>query len=70
MNSSEFQQLIRDRGRDLFRPMLWRQDTRPYYILVSELMLQQTQVDRVIPKFHQFIRQFPDQQALATAPLA
>ena len=70
MNSSEFQQLIRDRGRDLFRPMPWRQDTRPYYILVSELMLQQTQVDRVIPKFHQFIRQFPDQQALATAPLA
>ncbi len=50
--------------------MPWREDTRPYYILVSELMLQQTQVDRVIPKFNDFIRQFPDVNDLAKAPLA
>ena len=66
----EFQPFILTKGAELHRDMPWRQDTRPYYILVSELMLQQTQVDRVMPKFHQFIRQFPNQQALAAAPLS
>lgn len=50
--------------------MPWRRDTRPYYVLVSELMLQQTQVDRVIPKFEAFIAAFPDEHALAGASLA
>ena len=50
--------------------MPWRQDTRPYYVLVSELMLQQTQVSRVIPKFEAFISAFPSEKALATASLA
>lgn len=50
--------------------MPWRQDTRPYYVLVSELMLQQTQVDRVVPKFEAFIARFPDERALADASLA
>lgn len=50
--------------------MPWRQDTRPYYVLVSELMLQQTQVDRVIPKFESFIKRFPSEKELAGAPLA
>jgi A/G-specific adenine glycosylase len=50
--------------------MSWREDTRPYYVLVSELMLQQTQVDRVMPKFHAFIRRFPDEAALAGASLS
>jgi len=50
--------------------MPWRRDTRPYYILVSELMLQQTQVARVIPKFEEFIGVFPDVQSLADASLA
>ncbi len=54
----------------MYRDMPWRQDTRPYYILVSELMLQQTQVDRVIPKFTSFIAQFPDEETLAKASLA
>lgn len=49
--------------------MPWRDDTRPYYVLVSELMLQQTQVDRVIPKFVAFIERFPNEAALAAAPL-
>jgi A/G-specific adenine glycosylase len=52
----------------------WRQaeaDGRfdPYKILVSEAMLQQTQVGRVIPKFTAFVEQFPDTRALAQAPL-
>lgn len=50
--------------------MPWRQDTRPYYVLVSELMLQQTQVDRVIPKFEAFIAAFPSEHELAAASLA
>lgn len=50
--------------------MPWRDDTRPYYVLVSELMLQQTQVVRVISKFEAFIARFPDEQTLASASLA
>lgn len=49
--------------------MLWREDTRPYYVLVSEIMLQQTQVERVIPKFESFIATFPDEATLAKATL-
>ena len=41
----------------------------PYKILVSELMLQQTQVSRVIPKYLEFLERFPTVQALAAAPL-
>ena len=37
----------------------WRKTKDPYKILVSEIMLQQTQVDRVIPKFEAFIKVFP-----------
>jgi len=51
-------------GRDL----PWRHTRDPYRILVSELMLQQTQVERVIPKYHAFLAQFPDVHALAAAP--
>jgi len=52
-------------GRDL----PWRHTTNPYHILISEVMLQQTQVDRVIPKYHSWIRRFPSLQSLASAPL-
>ncbi len=41
----------------------------PYKILVSEIMLQQTQVDRVIPKYKSFLKKFPTAEALAKAPL-
>lgn len=47
--------------------MPWRETTDPYAILVSECMLQQTQVDRVIPKFNEFIAAFPTVQSLADA---
>lgn len=46
----------------------WRQNFDPYQIMVSEIMLQQTQVDRVIPKFVAFIQAFPTLTALASAP--
>ncbi len=42
----------------------------PYHILVSEMMLQQTQVDRVIPKYTAFIKTFPTVETLAAAPLS
>ena len=47
----------------------WRQTTDPYRILVSEVMLQQTQVERVISKYRAFLKQFPSARALAKASL-
>ena len=70
MEHAEFKHLIRTRGRELYRDMPWRVDTQPYYVLVSELMLQQTQVARVVPKFEEFIERFPDSKTLAEASLA
>ena len=49
------------------RDLPWRKTTDPYKILVSEIMLQQTQVDRVIPKYHAWLASFPTWQALAEA---
>lgn len=48
----------------------WRQTTNPYHILVSELMLQQTQVERVIPKYLAFFKAFPTITHLSQATLA
>src|SRR6478609_3563552 len=50
-------------GRDL----PWRRTDDPYHILVSEIMLQQTQVDRVLPKYAEWLEKFPSLHALATA---
>lgn len=69
METQSFKELIWQKARELHRDMPWREDTRPYYVLVSELMLQQTQVDRVIPKFEAFIQKFPDEKSLAAASL-
>ncbi|HLO26074.1 MAG TPA: winged helix-turn-helix transcriptional regulator [Geobacteraceae bacterium] len=55
--------------RDNLRTLPWRETRDPYAILVSEIMLQQTQVDRVIGKFAPFLALFPDFAALARAPL-
>ena len=52
-------------GRDL----PWRRATDPYQILVSEIMLQQTQVDRVLPKYHEWLERFPSLEALAARPV-
>ena len=56
----------RRHGRDL----PWRQTRDPYRVLVSEIMLQQTQVDRVLPKYHEWLDRYPTFQALALAPEA
>ena len=55
----------RENGRDL----PWRKTSDPYHILVSEVMLQQTQVDRVIPKYHEFLDRYPSFKHLAAAPV-
>lgn len=57
----------REHGR---HDMVWRKTTDPYRIVVSEIMLQQTQVERVTPKYKEFIKVFPNFSALARAPLS
>ncbi len=49
------------------RPLPWRQTRDPYAILVSEVMLQQTQVDRVVPRYLAWLERWPTANALATA---
>ena len=53
----------RQNGRDL----PWRTTDNPYHILVSEIMLQQTQVDRVLPKYHEWLTKYPSFSVLAEA---
>ena len=50
------------------RDLPWRATHDPYAVLVSEVMLQQTQVERVVPKYHEFMARFPNLVALAEAP--
>lgn len=50
------------------RDLPWRRTRDPWAVLVSELMLQQTQVPRVIPKYHAFLERFPTAAACAAAP--
>ncbi|HVB25500.1 MAG TPA: A/G-specific adenine glycosylase [Ktedonobacteraceae bacterium] len=52
------------------RDLPWRCTDNPYHVLVSEIMLQQTQVERVLPKYAQFLTAFPTLTALAQAPTA
>jgi A/G-specific adenine glycosylase len=66
---ARFQHLVQDHFKRHGRDLPWRTVSSPYPVLVSEVMLQQTQVDRVIPKFAAFIARFPDVACLATAPL-
>ena len=49
------------------RDLPWRHTRDPYHILVSEMMLQQTQVDRVLPKYEEWIRKYPSLETLAAA---
>ena len=51
------------------RSLPWRDKTDPYLILVSEIMLQQTQASRVVPFYEQFIARFPTVESLASAVL-
>ena len=56
-------------GAELYREFPWRETDDPYAILVSEVMLQQTQVARVVPYYESWLADFPTLEALAAAPL-
>jgi len=75
MEMEQFQEVVwayyHDHGRDL----PWREPATngsfdPYRIMVSEIMLQQTQAARVVPKYYQFLKEFPTVADLAEAPLS
>jgi A/G-specific adenine glycosylase len=75
MDLHEFQETVWDYYREHGRDLAWRHAEAdgsydPYKIMVSEIMLQQTQAARVVPKYQEFINLFPTVQALANAPLA
>ncbi len=57
-------------GLPRLRDLPWRHTRDPWHVLVSEVMLQQTQVARVIPKYHAFLDAYPTTAACAAAPLA
>lgn len=66
----EFQQVIYESFTVRGRRFPWRETTEPYHIVVSEVMLQQTQTLRVVPKFCEFIAAFPSFADLAAASLS
>lgn len=68
-STTQFQSIITDYYQSHKRSFPWRETTDPYKILVSELMLQQTQTDRVIPKFNAFINRYPTVKSLADAAI-
>lgn len=66
-----FKKIVRDFAKKHGRSHLpWRKTSNPYRILVSEIMLQQTQVDRVIPFYKNFLKKFPTVKKLSEAPLS
>lgn len=65
-----FRQIIYGYYAENGRDLPWRHTTDPYCILVSEIMLQQTQVERVVKKYPEFIAAFPTCSDLAKAPLS
>jgi len=64
----EFQKHLLKWYKDNRRDLPWRRTLDPYYIWISEVMLQQTQVDTVIPYYEKFITNYPTMYALAQAP--
>lgn len=65
MTIPKFQKTILDWYKDNKRNLPWRNTTNPYRIMVSEIMLQQTQVSRVLPKYKEFLQAFPNIKSLA-----
>jgi A/G-specific adenine glycosylase len=65
-----FGRLLRAWYRKNARDLPWRRTRDPYAILVSELMLQQTQVLRVEPRWHEFLERFPTLHSIANASVA
>jgi len=66
----KFKSLIKAYYRRHGRDLPWRETRDPYHILLSELMLQQTQVERVIPKYHEFLGRFPNLFRLSRSRLS
>lgn len=69
MTNLAFKKIIWSHYKKYRREMPWREKITPYRIVVSEIMLQQTQAPRVAKKFDSFFKKFPSFQKLATAPL-
>lgn len=67
MTAKALQKLVWDYYRKYGRDLPWRKTRDPYRIVVSEVMLQQTQVERVIPYYERFIKQFSSFRVLARA---
>lgn len=65
----EFSKTVWERGRELYRDLPWRNTHDPYEILLSEVMLQQTQVSRVMGRWEEWLEAFPSIADLAAAPL-
>lgn len=65
---AEFSRRLRRWFRRHGRDLPWRETRDPYRILISELMLQQTQVSRVVEKYHEFLGTFPTLGHVADAP--
>ncbi|HCM44091.1 TPA: hypothetical protein DIS55_04050 [Candidatus Kaiserbacteria bacterium] len=70
-DTRSFQRIVWDHFAKHSRKTLpWRRTKDPYRILVSEVMLQQTQVSRVSKKYREFLNAYPAVRTLAKAPLA
>jgi len=67
MNTARFQKEILEYYRANKRLMAWRDISNPYKIFISEMMLQQTQVERVKVKYKEFITKFPNTKSVASA---
>ncbi len=70
MKKADFVNTIYSYYRANKRPFAWRKTKNPYRVLVSEIMLQQTQTSRVISKYESWLKKFPDVQHLASASVA
>lgn len=70
VSMEKFRNMVLTHYKEKQRNLAWRKTTDPYHILVSEIMLQQTQVDRVALKYPRFIEAFPDFPSLARAELS
>ncbi len=66
---AQFQKTVLTFYKKNKRTFPWRSDPSPYFVVVSEVMLQQTQADRVVPKFVAFIKKFPSFNKLSQARL-
>ena len=70
MSPKKFQKIIYEYYAENKRSFPWRKTRNPYHILVSEIMLQQTQAPRVVPRYISFLQKFPTTKVLAQAKLA